>query len=183
MSKCPYCDRKNTDGAETCAGCGAWLGKTLAPSDSHSDDDVQGDSAELADQLAPLIAAGRMIEAIKKYREATGTSLTDAKQAVEQLRDRGQLAAAPAKEFPIDVSQEQAIIEMLRAGKAIEAIRYYRQQRVTDLKTAKEAVEVIARRNGIQLNLPGPGSAILVVVLFMLVAVAVLGGVIYRWIA
>ena len=173
MSKCPNCDRHNDEGAEKCTGCGAWLGDTLAPSDALNE------YGAIAERLAPLLASGQMIEAIKLYRETTGTSLVDAKQAVEQLRDRGRLFVAPAKEFPLDASQEQAIIELLRSGKAIEAIRYYRQQRVTDLKTAKEAIEAIARQNGIALNLPGPGSAIAVVVVAALVALSAFGGVLY----
>lgn len=40
---------------------------------------------KLPPEILGLIQAGRKIEAIKVYREATGASLADAKRAVEEL--------------------------------------------------------------------------------------------------
>lgn len=40
-------------------------------------------------ELQGLIQAGRKIEAIKVYREATGAGLAEAKEAVERMVDRG----------------------------------------------------------------------------------------------
>ncbi|MBL9123778.1 MAG: zinc-ribbon domain-containing protein [Planctomycetaceae bacterium] len=175
--KCPSCDHENPPTATLCSRCGAAL--PAAP--DRAPPGAAAPADPLAERLAPLIAAGRTIEAIKHYREATGVGLAEAKSAVELYREQGKFLAATTSQVPLDPTQEQAILELLRAGKAIEAIRYYRQQRATDLKSAKEAIEAIARQNGIPLILPGPGSAIALVVVVAVGAVAVLGGALYWW--
>ncbi len=61
----------------------------LRPTDDHEayrDDDTL-DAETLGEVLAQL-EAGRKIEAIKIYREATGVGLKDGKEAVERLGGR-----------------------------------------------------------------------------------------------
>lgn len=88
------------------------------------------------------IAEGRMIDAIKLYREMTGAGLAASKDAVERLA-RGETVAAPARP-PANAEADAQVLQAIRARNLIDAIRIYREAYRTDLKTAKEAVEKIA---------------------------------------
>jgi ribosomal protein L7/L12 len=57
--------------------------------------DAQIDLAAVADrEAAALVRAGSKIQAIRVYRELTGTGLAEAKEAVERL-ERGEAGGAP----------------------------------------------------------------------------------------
>ncbi len=70
------------------------------------------DHANLDAELQALVAAGRKIEAIKRYRELTGVGLKEAKDAVEALM-RG--ASLPSRE-PGEVPFEAEIISTSSRG-------------------------------------------------------------------
>lgn len=77
--RCPFCG--NTAIApEPLRGRGAPSGNTVSLSGLGG-----MDTAALV-QLAELVAAGNKIEAIKRYRELTGTGLKEAKEAVERMQ-------------------------------------------------------------------------------------------------
>jgi large subunit ribosomal protein L7/L12 len=96
-------------------------------------------------ELRALLADGRFIEAVKRYREATGAGLAAAKDAVEAL-ERGE--ALPETE-PASSAADTAIVALIEGGKKIEAIKLYRQTTGVGLKEAKDAVEAIAAARGI----------------------------------
>ncbi len=109
---------------------------------------LRGQSAanpQLAGVLASL-QAGNKIEAIKKYRELTNVSLSEAKAAVEQLQ-AGQPVTSPDRstinlnETLGQADQLAGIITSLRAGNKIEAIKKYRALTNVGLAEAKAAVE------------------------------------------
>jgi ribosomal protein L7/L12 len=106
----------------------------------------------LDDELRALLAEGRKIEAIKRYREATGADLAAAKEAVEAL-ERGEMATAKG---PVDSSLEAEIVSLLEGGKKIEAVKIYRERTGMGLKEAKDAVEAIAADHKI-VTLSGSG--------------------------
>lgn len=103
----------------------------------------------LEDQIRELLASGNKIAAIKRYREATGVGLAEAKSAVESLEAGGTFAIRD----PADGSDlTDQIVSLLGRGEKIEAIKLYREKFRVDLRGAKEAVERIGEQNGIRVS-------------------------------
>jgi len=85
--------------------------------------------------------------------------------------------ANPAAEpLPAPDSLEGQVIELLKSGRKIEAIKLHRQRMGTDLMHAKQAVEAIGQRYGIAAA-SGGGCAGMVLLLVGLPALAGLA----RW--
>jgi ribosomal protein L7/L12 len=102
---------------------------------------VYADDADFEAELRALLADGRKIEAIKRYREQTGAGLGAAKEAVEAIEQGGSL---PTFE-PLDTSTETEIASLLATGQKIRAVKLYRERTGAGLKEAKDAVEAIGR--------------------------------------
>jgi ribosomal protein L7/L12 len=119
------------------------------------------------DDLLALAREGRTIEAIKRYREQTGAGLKEAKDAIERLVASGSLPANEAETVPSHLGEvfEGRLLELLRAGRKIEAIKEYRQRTGAGLKDAKESVEALAARHGIVSKSAGCAGMILLLVL------------------
>lgn len=99
---------------------------------------------EVLAQIRLAIREGNKIEAIKILRAATGLSLADAKDAIERIeRDPSATLEVPSPSPA--VATLPAVQAALAAGNKIEAIKRYREAMHVDLKTAKDAVEKIAR--------------------------------------
>lgn len=114
-------------------------------------------------ELRSLLAAGEKIEAVKRYRDRTGASLKDAKDAVEAI-GRGELRPAFQAAGEIDAE----VVRLLQAGQKIEAIKLYREQTGASLKDAKDAVEAVEQERSLPFpERPSPGSAELEVVLLL----------------
>ena len=78
MSNCPSCNSTISPDATLCRSCGASL------------PDVATARAGLERELRSLLDQGKKIEAVKVFKDQTGSSLIDAKHAVEALlRDNG----------------------------------------------------------------------------------------------
>jgi ribosomal protein L7/L12 len=105
--------------------------------------------AATAGEIGGHLAAGRKIEAVKVYRQATGASLSAAKRAVEEL-DRGQRAAGILAACSADVEGE--LVRLLRDGQKIAAIKLLRERTGVGLKQSKETVEALARRHGLEVR-------------------------------
>lgn len=152
MRNCSSCAHQNPDGVERCVHCGTLL-----------DEQGPGDDAGLHAELRPLLREGRLIEAIRLYRERTGKGLAEAKAAVDALHaktaGRPEDAAAPAMEL------EAEIIPLLKEGRKIEAIKLHRERTGAGLKESKEAVERLAEREGI--HLPRSGCLSLLALLLL----------------
>ena len=123
--------------------------------------------ADFESELKSLLAEGRKIEAIKLYRDHAGAGLKEAKDAIEALERGGDLPVPERRSFS---NAEEEIVFLLEQGRKIEAIKLYREQTGTGLKEAKEAVEDIARRRGIQKG-SGCFSMILVGIALVLLAI------------
>ena len=100
---------------------------------------MDADNTDFEAELRTLLAEGRKIEAIKRYREQTGAGLAEAKQAVEAL-EQGE--PPPAGE-PADSSLEAEVLALLEQGRKIQAIKLYRERTGAGLKEAKDAVEAL----------------------------------------
>ncbi|MGD8404564.1 MAG: hypothetical protein PVJ21_12950 [Anaerolineales bacterium] len=101
-------------------------------------------STEQERQIRELIARDQKIAAIKLYREATGSSLRDAKEAVEAI-ERGTADYFPKSEqvdMP-DTSLDNRIKRLLAERKKIEAVKVYRDAHNCGLREAKDAVDAI----------------------------------------
>ena len=95
---------------------------------------MSNESESILAELLALLAEGRKIEAIKRYREVTGAGLAAAKETVEAL-ERGE--PLPTRS-PWIRRWRPRIISLLEGGKKIEAIKVYRERTGVGLKEAKE---------------------------------------------
>jgi ribosomal protein L7/L12/DNA-directed RNA polymerase subunit RPC12/RpoP len=110
--------------------------------------------------IARLMREGNKIEAIKVYRQVTGSGLKEAKDAVESFESGGVLAFDPTRAaFSAEADSEasrslaQSEIERLaRSGNTIEAIKLYREATDASLKEAKGAVEAFVAGRPLVLN-------------------------------
>jgi ribosomal protein L7/L12 len=121
------------------------------------------------DEIRALLESGQKIEAIKRYREMTGAGLAEAKEAVEAIERRA-AHTMPAEGRSSDPDFERKLRTLLDHGEFIQAIRYYREQRKTGLKQAKDAVEAFARAQGIEIQ-SGGGLGCLVAALVVIALV------------
>ncbi|WP_158621438.1 hypothetical protein [Corallococcus aberystwythensis] len=102
--------------------------------------------------LADLIASGQTIEAIKLHRQLHGSSLKEAKDAVEAMRDGRAPMEPPARRAVLAPEANDAIERAIRDNQLIQAIKLYREHHGGGLKEAKDAVEAmrddLLRRRG-----------------------------------
>lgn len=101
------------------------------------------------------LARGAKIEAIKLYREATGLGLAESKDAVEELErtlgpassETSRLLATPRPVPPpptgMTPEKRAAIIDAVRRGNKIEAIKHFRDATGLGLAESKDAVEAM----------------------------------------
>lgn len=106
------------------------------------------DAHNLDTELRALLAQGQKLEALRRYREATGADLVQAKQAVEALERGAAWPETPTAGEELDAFAAE-IVTLLKGGQKIQAIKAYRAQTGADLKDAKEAVEALAAKLGI----------------------------------
>ena len=156
MSNCPYCEKPISLGTTSCPYCQAPIASTQPP---PSDD--------LDQRVRALLDQRQKIQAIKLYREETGSGLSDAKNAVEALESGSPL---PVQDRPNEGDCEADVLRLLSEGKEIPAIKLYRERMRCGLKEAKEAVETLGERHGVV----GRGGGCLGIVLLVIgVAVTV----------
>ena len=88
-----------------------------------------------------LLHDKQLLQAVKVYRDATGVSLAEAKEAVEEMA-RNEYAKPPSgvRSFD-DPVLESKIKSLLSKGKKIEAVKIYREEYRTSLNEAKNAVD------------------------------------------
>lgn len=133
---------------------------------------MAADDANLEAELRALLAEGQKLEAIRRYREATGAELAAAKEAVEALEREQRHVTSES----VDSDLEAEIVGLLQGLKKMDAVKLYRERTGLGLKEAKDAVEAIAAARG----LPGAaGSGCLGVVLLLamplLIAAVIIG--------
>jgi ribosomal protein L7/L12 len=131
----------------------------------ETDDASTSHPNTLDGRVLALLRDGRKIEAIKLYRDITGAGLKEAKDAVEALEKGGSLASKPTASSADDAD----ILELLREGQKIRAIKLYRDKTGAGLANAKNAVEALASTHGIPSSQSGCGSAVLAAIVIALV--------------
>jgi ribosomal protein L7/L12 len=121
---------------------------------------MSGVSTDQEGQIKELAAKGEKIAAIKLYRETSGVSLNEAKNAVDAImRGEAVISPVPVQVGDPDPFLENQIKRLLAERKKIEAVRMYREAYRCGLKEAKDAVDLIQakmRREGYSSTLPTP---------------------------
>lgn len=156
MPNCPSCNGANSPGTTFCRSCGASI-----PEPATLNLDLERNVRSLLDQ-------GKKIEAVKLYKDHTGSSLKDAKDAVEALQAGG----GPLRPAEADADWEAEVLQLMRQGEKINAVRLYRDRTGSTLFDAKQAVEEMAERHGITMQ-GGGCSGVLAVSIVTLIAIAV----------
>ena len=88
--------------------------------------------------IETLVREGRIIEAIKRFRETEGCTLAEAKNAIDTFRDTGSWESIPTTRKELDLSKIQ---QLLQQDKKIQAIKEYRDCTGVGLAEAKQAIE------------------------------------------
>jgi len=128
--------------------------------------------SDLTDELLRLLGEGRTIEAVRRYREATGVGLAEAKSAIDQLVAGLQSSPDAASESDDELTTE--VLELARTSGLIAAIKRYREATGSGLKDAKEAVEALCRTHGVSPAAgTGAGPAVALIAALILAAVGI----------
>jgi ribosomal protein L7/L12 len=132
MARCNSCGHENPPHVRHCEACGTDLPRTVRS---------VALTTSLEQEVHRLLDQGRKIEAIKRVRELTGAGLKAAKDAVEAV-EQG-LTSVDA--FALEEPSLRELVELVRSGNKIEAIKLYRERTGVGLKEAKDAVEALER--------------------------------------
>lgn len=170
MTSCPICNYVNPAGTERCEKCDTWLAQAtdvglkaqVAPAGPPGLVSDSLHNPEFVEKLRELIRDGRKIDAIARFREATGHGLRESKAIIEAL-EAGKLTS-PATAAADGRVDEAKIVALLRESQFIQAIKAYREATGHGLKKSKEAVETIAARHGIRPTQKGCLGLILLVI-------------------
>lgn len=112
-------------------------------------------------EITRLLLAGQKLHAIKVYRELTGSSLSEAKEALDRLEGVIRLGGDLQSEFAllggaVSTGTQGALTaeigQLLARGKKIQAIKLYRERTGASLDEAKNAVdrvEMLIRTRGL----------------------------------
>jgi ribosomal protein L7/L12 len=155
QNPCPSCGASVDLAERACPYCGAAIAvSSSAPTllNARLDRDLLKGQVGGADadseafrEIREQITRGKKIEAIRLYRELTGASLKEAKDAIEDFEMGRSVIGAPAAVAAFSSSAEamDEIKRLLRGGNKIEAIKVHREYFSTGLKDAKDAVDAI----------------------------------------
>ena len=144
MPKCFYCNYDVHPSIGQCPQCGATIGKP---------------TADLEPEVRSLLDQGRKIEAVKLYKDQTGVGLADAKNAVESM----QASANPPSDIGDDLEAE--LLRLLGRGEKLAAVKLYKEQKGVELADAKQAVESLAAKHGLETQRAGCLGVLAAVVL------------------
>ena len=113
-----------------------------------------------------LVARGSKIQAIKQYKDLTGTSLKASKDFVESLKiDNVDSDENGGSDSPITAAEMDQVLDALSQGNKIEACKLYRNCSGSTLMEAKVFVEKLI--DELQVEMPdskGCGAVLLFVV-------------------
>jgi len=147
--------------------------------------DLSGLSLDKLAELKRLARSGQKIEAIKLYREMFDVGLKEAKDAVEKLEAGGPVVLTSVSVTTTGASVDQAarlaeVMQLLRAGEKIEAIKLYRQIFDVGLKEAKDAVEamdvgLVQPVSGVQTRRAARSTGCTTIAVGLLVAIGIVG--------
>jgi len=104
-----------------------------------------------------MLQQGRKRDAVRIYREQTGTGLREATDAVEALERTGNLPAASKymASAAVDADLKADLWALMQNGQKTEAVKLYRERTGCTLRNAKEIVEGVAREHGFVVQASG----------------------------
>jgi ribosomal protein L7/L12 len=105
-------------------------------------------------QIRLKLQIGRKIEAVKLYKDWTGSSLVEAKNYVERLAGDHEFGLFEAAEG-VDANQMDMILDAIRNGQKLQAVKLHKESSGSSLKESKEFVERLMN----QLQIDDPASA------------------------
>ena len=152
MPKCAQCGAENVEGTPLCRECGTTLPQK---SGSQPLPDRDMELSEEDARVVELVQVGKKIDAVKLYREIHCVGLAEAKVAVETL------AAGGTPEAKAGPGANDDLVELVRRGKKIGAIKIYRERHNVGLKEAKDAVEALAAEHEIATQGSGCAGVVL----------------------
>jgi len=131
------------------AGVFLWLRRSANHPKQPADDQPQP-ILLLDDTLLDYIDQGRKLDAIRYYREQTGTPLKRSRLAVERIMaHRDDLDALTKKgRDPEDLPVGDGIRDLIAAGEVERAVEVYRQFAGVDEYTARQAIEALQSDHG-----------------------------------
>ncbi len=175
MPKCRFCDHANSIGVDRCQNCGAWLEQTIPAAAGQPAAEAAASGADgFEAQLASFLQRGQLIPAIKLYREQTGSGIAEAKSALEAMAAELQTGRkSPITDSLSPNSLEGQIVDLMRKRNKIEAVRLFRRMSGCGLKEAKDAVEALAVKHGIN---PKPAGCAGIVLLMIALAAVLFKG-------
>jgi ribosomal protein L7/L12 len=94
--------------------------------------------------VTALLQAGRKLDAIRLYREQTGSSLQAATGVIKDLERKLDI------EDESEIEHSQDVPTLLRAGRKIDAIRVYREQHGSSLQDATKAINQLEKDLGLR---------------------------------
>ena len=104
---------------------------------------MPGLSPDQVQKIHQLLHNKQLIQAVQLYHEATGVSLAEAREAVEEMA-RNEFSKPPSGMRNYDNPVlESKIRSLLAKGKKIEAVKIYREEYGIGLNEAKNAVDRI----------------------------------------
>ena len=117
--------------------------------------------------IASELKQGKKLAAIKFYRDWTGSSLLEAKIAVEDLA-RQHIDNPLVFDEELDEQVINQVLEALHKRNKLLAVKIYKESRSVSLLEAKTFIEQLMRELNIE-DKPGPGcaGAVLAVVLLI----------------
>ena len=101
-------------------------------------------------ELQRLQREKQKIQAVKLYREETKASLKEAKLAVEMTQDEMLVTTYEARLAKLNSANMEEVQCLLQTGHRLNAIKLYRKSTGAGLKEAKEAVDFLASKLGLQ---------------------------------
>jgi len=108
---------------------------------------------ELGMEINALVKDGEIGDATRRLRDATGMGPEKADEFIGKIadlhgsyRDRGPLGAQETYDDRLSTHEQAEIVNLIRAGKKIGAIKLMRKYTGVGLRAAKEAVEDYAKR-------------------------------------
>jgi ribosomal protein L7/L12 len=104
---------------------------------------MPGLTPEHVQKIHKLLHDKKLLQAVKEYHDATGVSLSEAREAVEEMARNEYTKPPSGVRSYDDPVLEGKIKSLLSKGKKLDAIKIYREEYGIGLKEAKDAVERI----------------------------------------
>lgn len=158
MPNCLSCKAIVPTDVTVCPSCGASVTRSTTA------------TTDAGHEVRSLLEQGRKIEAVKLYMNQSGSSLKEAKDAVEALQHN----TGSPRPTEADASLEANVLRLLEDGKKLKAVKLYRDRTGSALADSKRSVEATGARHGIKGKKAGCSVSVGVAIVSAAIGLAVL---------